>query len=184
MYFKKKKYVIVVLAGLIALAVYLNVVYTDTNGMFEVTETVSPAPTVLGETAEVSSPGLGAKDEKKAESTDPQISEARLTRQKSRDEAAMLLKEIIANKDLLAEDKGAAADRLSAMADAIEKEASVENLVRAKGFPDCVAYISDGSITLTVKADGLEKTQIAQLKDIAVTQTGLSSDKIKILEIK
>ncbi|MBQ1435940.1 MAG: SpoIIIAH-like family protein, partial [Clostridia bacterium] len=162
---------------------YLNVVYTDTNGMFEVTETVSPAPTVLGETAEVSSPGLGAKDEKKAESTDPQISEARLTRQKSRDEAAMLLKEIIANKELSAEDKGAA-DRLSAMADAIEKEASVENLVRAKGFPDCVAYISDGSITLTVKADGLEKTQIAQLKDIAVTQTGLSSDKIKILEIK
>lgn len=199
MYLKKKKYVIVVLAGLIALAVYLNIVYTDTDGMFEITETVSPTSSVLGETAEVSSTGVNTapltdnnaslqNDASKASAqsvgSDPQISQARLSRQKSRDESAMLLKEIIDNDSLSAEDKSKAADKLEALSDAIQKEASIENLVRAKGFLDCAAYISEDSVTLTVKADGLEKTQIAQLKDIAMTQTGLSADKIKILEIK
>lgn len=199
MYLKKKKYVIVVLAGLIALAVYLNIVYTDTDGMFEITETVSPTSSVLGETAEVSSTGVNTapltdnnaslqNDASKASAqsvgSDPQISQARLSRQKSRDESAMLLKEIIDNDSLSAEDKNKAADKLEALSDAIQKEASIENLVRAKGFLDCAAYISEDSVTLTVKADGLEKTQIAQLKDIAMTQTGLSADKIKILEIK
>ncbi|MBR2743308.1 MAG: SpoIIIAH-like family protein [Clostridia bacterium] len=184
MYLKKKKYVIVVLAGLIALAVYLNVVYTDSNGMFDITETVSPASSDLGETAEVSAPGANLSAEGAGAQTDPAIAQARLTRQKSRDEAAFLLKEVINNESLSEEDKSKAAEKLDAMADAILAESSVENLVRAKGFADCAAYITDGSVTLTVKADGLEKTQIAQLKDIVITQTGISADKIKILEIK
>lgn len=200
MYLKKRKYVIVVLAGLIALAVYLNVVYTDTDGMFEITETVSQASSAtLGESAAVSANGAGSdsvtgagqNDENGShlqtaaqEGTDSGMSQARLSRQKSRDEAAQVLKSVTENESLSADDKSEAANKLTTMAAAIEQEAAVENLVRAKGFADCVAYISDGKITLTIKADGLEKNQIAQIKDIIITQTGIGADKIKILEIK
>jgi len=76
------------------------------------------------------------------------------------------------------------AKKLTALADAVEKEASVENLICAKGFSDCVAYISDDTINVTISADGLEKNQIAQIKEIVIAQTGISTDKIKILEIK
>ena len=91
MYFKKRKYVIVVLAGLIALAVYLNVVYTDSDGMFEVTQTVSPTSAQIGDSVNVSSDS--AKEV--TTSKDSKLSEARLARQKSRDEAAAILKNVI-----------------------------------------------------------------------------------------
>jgi len=180
MYFKKRKYVIVVLAGLIALAVYLNVVYTDSDGMFEVTQTVSPTSAQIGDSVNVSSDS--AKEV--TTSKDSKLSEARLSRQKSRDEAEAILKNVIENDSLSAEDKSEAAKKLTALADAVEKEASVENLICAKGFSDCVAYISDDTINVTISADGLEKNQIAQIKEIVIAQTGISTDKIKILEIK
>ncbi len=41
-----------------------------------------------------------------------------------------------------------------------------------------------GGVTVTIKDEGLQKNEITQIKDIAVSQTGVGADKVKILEIK
>ena len=66
----------------------------------------------------------------------------------------------------------------------VEKEGNVENLLKAKGFKDAIVYITDDSVSVTVKTDGLTAADSAKIYDIVISETGVSSDKIKIIEIK
>ena len=63
-------------------------------------------------------------------------------------------------------------------------EAQIENLVTAKGYKDCVAFMSDESISVVVSAGegGLTETDVARITDIVITETGYSADGIKIME--
>ncbi|NCA97738.1 MAG: SpoIIIAH-like family protein, partial [Bacteroidia bacterium] len=72
------------------------------------------------------------------------------------------------------------------MADNIEAEGRIENLVMAKGFADCMAYINDSTISVVVATgeDGLTAAQAAQIQDIAVSETGADVENIRIIEMK
>ena len=63
-------------------------------------------------------------------------------------------------------------------------EAQVENLVTAKGYGDCVCFIGDGSVSVVVSATegGLSETDIAKIMEIVQEETGLSAQRIKIIE--
>ena len=63
-------------------------------------------------------------------------------------------------------------------------EAQIENLVVAKGYSQCVAFLSDGSISVVVSGvtDGLADTDVAKIGEIVMEQTGLKADQIKIIE--
>ena len=63
-------------------------------------------------------------------------------------------------------------------------EAQIENLVMAKGYQDCVAFIGDNSISVVVSApeNGLDSSDTARIMDIVVTETGFATDQIKIIE--
>ena len=65
-----------------------------------------------------------------------------------------------------------------------EKEGNIENLLKAKGFSDVLVYITDDSVSVTVKTEGLTTADTAKIFDIVVAETGISSEKIKIIEIK
>ena len=63
-------------------------------------------------------------------------------------------------------------------------EANIENLVTAKGYADCVAFLSDGSISVVVSNGGaaLTETDTARISEIVQEETGLSASQIKIIE--
>jgi stage III sporulation protein AH len=125
---------------------------------------------------------------------DPQISEtaaeadyfatARLNRQQSRDSSLEILKKSTDNDKLSQEKRDEAAKSLSTIADYAMSEAKIENLVIAKGYKDCVAFIDDGGINVVVAAakTGLQAEDVSKIKDIVVDETGISVDKIKIIE--
>jgi len=63
-------------------------------------------------------------------------------------------------------------------------ETQIENLVVAKGYADCVAFMSDGGVSVVVSAaeDGLQTEDVARITDIVLSETGFTADQIKILE--
>ena len=73
-------------------------------------------------------------------------------RQQARDSALTLLQEAAAGEDADQTMKDQANDTIQAMADYTVTEAQIENLVVAKGYTDCVAFIGDESVSLAVAA--------------------------------
>lgn len=111
----------------------------------------------------------------------------RLSRQESRDSAAELLQETIAYETGADETAASAASaQLETMVATALKESEIEGLVIAKGYEDCVAYMSEKGISVAVAApeEGLEAEAVAQICDIVVTQSDYTPSELKIIEVK
>ncbi len=108
------------------------------------------------------------------------FAKARYERDCARSEATELLKVSAQNgTDGESGDK-AAAEKIAKYARNIEDEAAIENLVIAKGYSDCVAFVDDTGVKVVVKSDNLEKEGVTKIKDIVIQQTGVKATEIKI----
>lgn len=112
------------------------------------------------------------------------FSSARLNRQQARDNALSLLQEAAKDEkaDQAAIDEANTA--IQTMANYTVTEAQIENLVTAKGYADCVAFLGENSISVVVSAleNGMTDTDAARIGEIVMEQTGLKADQIKIIE--
>ena len=127
--------------------------------------------------------GTQANDPATAESGS-YLSTARLNRQQARDNALSLLQEAAKDEkaDQTAVDEANAS--IQTMADATVTEAQIENLITAKGYTDCVAFLGEDSISVVVSAldNGMTDADAARIGEIVMEQTGLKADQIKIIE--
>ena len=104
-----------------------------------------------------------------------------LDRKEARDEAIDVLKMVTENAAASEEAKAEAADKISQIAVDIQNEANIETLVKAKGFEECVAVISDDSVSVIVKSDELLAAEAAQIFSIVYETTGISPERISII---
>ena len=111
---------------------------------------------------------------------------ARLTRQESRDEALNLLEMSASSENASQETIDAAMNAISAMAEDSLQETQIENMLIAKDYADCVVFISDDGITVTVPApvEGLSADAVARITDTIVSETTFTMGQINIIEIK
>ena len=74
--------------------------------------------------------------------------------------------------------------QMQQIADNTVTESTIENLVIAKGYTDCVAFVNENSASIVIAGteNGLENSDIAKVTDIVMEETGLTADKIKIME--
>ena len=63
-------------------------------------------------------------------------------------------------------------------------EGQIENLVIAKGYADCVAFMGENSISVVVSAaeDGLQTEDVAKITDIVLSETKYTADQLTIME--
>ena len=104
-----------------------------------------------------------------------------LDRQESRDEALDVLKMVCESEESSAEAKAEAQAKISKIAVDIQNEANIETLVKAKGFEDCVAVISDDSVSVIVSAQSLKAAEAAQILSIVLDTTGIEPEKVSII---
>ena len=73
---------------------------------------------------------------------------------------------------------------IQTMASVTVSEAQIENLVTAKGYADCVAFIGDNSVSVVVSNNGVSLTDadVAKITEIVTDETGMEASKIKIIE--
>lgn len=109
---------------------------------------------------------------------------ARLTRQQARDSALSLLQEAQKVEGVDETTAAETAASIQTLAACTLAEAQIENMVTAKGYADCVAFLGEESISVVVAAseDGLQTEDIAKITDIVKAETGLSAECIRILE--
>lgn len=139
----------------------------------------------LGETAFVS------KNNSKAVATSAKVktesdyfSEAKSERQKVISEAEETVKETLKSDKLTEEDKSLATEKVKQIAERLEMANNIETLIKAKGFKNAIAVISDNGINLVVKSDGLTTAQTLQIQDIVTAQTDINLANIKIVTVK
>lgn len=77
-------------------------------------------------------------------------------------------------------------ETIQTMADYTVTEAQIENLVVAKGYTDCVAFIGENSLSLAVSAPegGLVEADTAKIVDVVNQAAGFTADQIKIIEVE
>ena len=105
-----------------------------------------------------------------------------LSRSQSRDEAIEVLKLALENSESSEEAKAEAAEKISKIALDIQNEANIETLVKAKGFEECVAVISEDSVSVVVSAESLQATEVAQIMSIVFETTGISPEKVSVVQ--
>lgn len=152
------------------------------NGKYA--EKVDKPTKVLGQSELVSTDGAAAEVSANAEGKD-YFASARLTRQQARDSALSLLKEASENDDVNAETASEAAKSIETLASYTLSEAQIENMVTAKGYEDCVVFMSEDGVSVVVSTgeEGLQTEDIARITDIVKQETGLSAESIKIMEV-
>ncbi len=104
-----------------------------------------------------------------------------LNREQARDEAIDVLKLVTEDEDATEAAKAEAAEKISKIAVDIQNETNIETLVKAKGFEDCIAVISDGSVSVIVKAESVQANQAAQIMTIVYETTGILPENVSIV---
>lgn len=113
------------------------------------------------------------------------FAQVRLERQQARDEASMTLETVAATEGASQDTIDEALAKMTQIAEWMTKEAELENLITAKGFTDCVVYLSESGASVTVAAEeGLSNAAVAKITDIIVTETDFTADQLKVIEIK
>lgn len=201
----KRNAVVAAIVLFVCVAVYLNWSYHKDNNT-DAGKTLGEAalvggqqtsdPLLTGSTASAApspSPSAGADGETSGQQTENSTSEtgsgnyfdsARLNRQQARDSALALLQEAAGDENADQAMKDEANASIQTMASVTVSEAQIENLVTAKGYADCVAFIGDNSVSVVVSNNGVSLTDadVAKITEIVTDETGMEASKIKIIE--
>jgi stage III sporulation protein AH len=107
----------------------------------------------------------------------------RLSRQEARDSAVSLLQEAMAYGSQEQVEKTNA--QLEQIIQYALSEAQIESLVIAKGYADCVAYITENGISVAVAAPegGLQSTDVAVIADVVLSQSDFTMNDIRVVEV-
>lgn len=175
---KKRNITLAVALMCVCAAIYLNWSYNNQG----VDESAFADASLADAKAQEEILDVDAEDEYISE----YFAQARLTRQQSRDEALSLLEQAAASETASQEIIDSAMDSIAAMANYSMRETQIENLLLAKNFTDCVAFMSGQGITVAVPApqEGLTAQQVAQITDAIISETDYTAQQIRLIEVK
>ena len=190
----KRNAIIATVLLFVCAGIYLNWSYTKDGSVEDLTATLSEEKLLGEDTLTVSdsvdSTALDAAQEgltTTGKDAAEYVSEVRLSRQEARDSAVTMLQEAMAYE--AGGDSEAVTTSAKALEDLVDvalQESQIESMVIAKGYEDCVAYMTDDGISLAVSApaEGLDQSAVAQLADIVTTQSSYDIGDLRIIEVK
>ncbi|MBR5381431.1 MAG: SpoIIIAH-like family protein [Oscillospiraceae bacterium] len=184
----RRNAVIVTVLLFAAAAVYLNWSYGKKEAQTDLSRAEQP-PTAEAAEATAAEPmedttGLYFEPE---DASPAFFDEARLEKTRARDEAKAALTAVTETEGASQEMIDEALRKLTVMADRTQLESELETLLRARGFDECVVYLSDEGATVTVQPEtpeGLSAAAAARITDVVTEKTGLTARELHIVEIK
>ena len=159
--------------------IYVNWMYTNDQDVADFTDTLD-AQTVLSENGII----MDNTNETLNDTVSDYFAAVRLSRQEARDSAVNLLQEAMAYGD--ASQQQQSNSQLEKIVQTALCEAQIESLVIAKGYRDCVAYMSESGISVAVASPegGMDEQDVAVIADIVLTQTDLSFSQIRVVDVQ
>ncbi len=190
MKFHKRQLILASLVVALGAAVYLNWQFSE-NKNFGTTDILEPTRE-LGEARYVNSAHIDNSGENdtnnSAHSSDENSKKyfalAESNRQKAREESEEKLKSLASESNINAEIKNEINKQIEEIAKNNQQETNIENLVKAKGFEECIASIQNGECSVIVSKGNLDENSAIVIRDIVSGQAAIPYDKIKIVEAK
>lgn len=108
----------------------------------------------------------------------------RLSRQQARDNAVNMLQEAMLYSE---SDKASESSmNLDEIVQTALSEAQIESLVVAKGYQDCVAYMTNEGISVAVSSPegGLKDADVAVIADVVMSQSDFGLKEIRVVEVQ
>ena len=181
----KKNMVAAAVLVTVCAGIYVNWLYSEDASTADLTETID-VEKVMSEDLLVLSEDTAVL----ASGNDPDttamdyFAAVRLSRQEARDSAIHLIQEAMAYSD-----SSKAAESNAELEDIVQtalSEAQIESLVIAKGYTDCVAYMTNEGISVAVAAPegGLQETDVAVIADIVLSQSDYTLSDIRVVEVQ
>ena len=165
--------------------IYLNWIYTEENIATNLTDTIDTEKVMSGDTLILSEDlaAIAAGEDLETTSED-YFAAVRLSRQQARDSAIELLQEAMSYGDGRKEAESSV--ELEDIVQTALSEAQIESLIIAKGYADCVAYMSPEGISVAVAAPegGLQREDVAVIADIVISQSEYTLDSIRVVEVQ
>ncbi len=189
MKFRKRQLILASLVLALVTAVYLNWQFSgDKNlsatGILDSTKELGEAKYVNSSNVEEKSDGLSLTAAQVSDITKKYFAEAGASRQKNREEAEEKLKGLASTQNINDEVKNEIAKQLDSLTKNSQQETNIENLIKAKGFGECLVSIQNGESSVVVNPGTLNENTAVIIRDIVAGQTGIPYDKIKIIEAK
>lgn len=162
--------------------IYVNWLYTEEQATANLTDTLNEGK-IMSPDLLVMNDEMAIDIAAGANTVDNYFSAVRLSRQEARDSAVALLQEVMAYNET--EESSQANTKLEQIVQIALCEAQIESLVIAKGYTDCVAYISDTGISVAVASPegGLIESDVAVIADIVLTQSDFDLKDIHVVEV-
>ena len=181
----KKNLVAAAVLVTVCAGIYVNWLYTEEQATANLTDTLNEEK-ILSADMLVMNDGSTLSIDTDANGTTitDYFAAVRLSRQEARDSAVGLLQEAMAySEDAQVSQSN---QKLEELVQVALCEAQIESLVIAKGYADCVAYISDEGISVAVASPegGLAKADVAVIADIVMTQSPYTMEDIRVVEVQ
>ena len=184
----KKNMVAAAVLVTVCAGIYVNWLYAEDVSTSSLVDTLD-AEKVLSEDALVLSEdmqAISAGEDLQTTASD-YFAAVRLSRQEARGSALDLLQEAMAYTETAAGTKDAeAAAALDTIVQTALSEAQIESLIIAKGYRDCVAYMTNEGISVAVASPegGLKQEDVSVIADIVLTQSEYGLDTIRVVEVQ
>ena len=178
----KKNLVAAAVLVTVCTGIYVNWLYTEQNTAKDLVDTLDAQKVMSDDTLILTGENSVSSDVAANTSTD-YFAAVRLSRQQARDNALSLLQDAAVNSDQTKAEESAA--ELEDIVQTALTEAQIESLIIAKGYADCVAYMSSEGISVAVSAPegGLQQADVAVIADIVMSQSEYTLDEIRVVEV-
>lgn len=175
----KKNLVAAAVLATVCGGIYVNWLYSGEKAVSDLNDTLD-ADKLLSSDMVV----MGDEIQDDTNTLSAYFASVRLSRQQARDSAVSLLQEAMAYTDDTQNTTANA--QLEEIVQTALIEAQIESLIIAKGYQDCVAYISDDGISVAVAAPegGLQGTDVALIADVVITQSDYTMEDIHVVEVQ
>lgn len=179
----KKNMVAAAVLVAVCAGIYVNWLYTEDQTTANLTDTLDENKLLSSDTV-VLSDGTTLELESDTTTGSDYFAAVRLSRQQARDSAVGLLQEAMTYNDEVQSAESNA--QLEELVQTALCEAQIESLIIAKGYTDCVAYISEEGISVAVAAPegGLQQSDVAVIADAVMTQSAYKMSDIYVVEVQ
>ena len=165
--------------------IYVNWLYTEENTATSLVDTLEVEKVMSDEMLVLSEDMAAIADGKDIQTTaSDYFAAVRLSRQQARDSAVNLLQEAMAYSESSKEVESAM--ELEQIVQTALSEAQIESLIIAKGYADCVAYMSGDGISVAVASPegGLQEEDVAVIADVVIHQSEYTLEDIRVVEVQ
>lgn len=183
----KKNLVAAAVLVTVCAGIYANWVYTEKNAIESLSDTLDYEKLMMNESELTSSDSLSTTAE-------DYFAAVRLSRQQARDNAIHLLQDAMAYVETANTGSGTGSGNKTTessveLEDIVQtalSEARIESLIIAKGYQDCVAYMTPEGISVAVAAPegGLQQEDVAVIADVVMTQSDYGMNSIRVVEVQ